>query len=621
MIRKMICCLFCTLFCFWLPVSAQTAFDIDDIDTILEDNEFNDVTNRYSSVILSFFPERATRLGFSSANTKLDDRSPQHSVQALSALQNVRKQLLALNEKSLSATKQADYQLLLNDLDYTIWLEKQDRFSTDPLYYAEALDAVYDLLLQNYASPTRQRLDTMARLQALSKVADQAEKYLTNAPAFQAQLAMEKAYYAFLSMDEMTEFLLRTSPDNDTNDQIKQQAAKAKHSIKRLFDLFKTISREENPRDFRLGETAYLDLLNLRYQINQKPEKLYTQLQDNVQSAQERLTQALKPFIYEIQEEDVAVIDVADETATNQPVAKTSKKNTPTKPEEPQGLRNAQDFYAVLKRMPPVQTQENPLQTLEDEVQQAAAFFDRQGVFPPFTGVFDAKQMPTYYTYFYAHLFTPNYSNPAHTQANFFLRLPTGNQLAQQEQLNRDFNEPTRKLMISREIIPGRYYQATAENEISPLRRLYPALSTANGWSAYAQTSAQEQGYLISDEELLFTAWEQYLQALKTLIETKLHTRQFSYADAVDLLCLEHGLEQAQAEGLIKEIVRNPGQSLSFQTGKEIWQKLYEKYKKKQGKKFSSTDFYTKVLKIGNLTPEYLDKELTRLYKKERTKK
>ena len=57
--------------------SAGDPFAIfDDIDAMMEDNALMEASNRYESIMLTFFPERATLLGFESANTQLDTRTP-----------------------------------------------------------------------------------------------------------------------------------------------------------------------------------------------------------------------------------------------------------------------------------------------------------------------------------------------------------------------------------------------------------------------------------------------------------------------------------------------------------------------------------------------------------------
>ena len=71
------------LFLLFSPAAQAANFGgFDDIDAIMEDNALTDVTNRYSSALLSFFPEQATRIGFESANESLDRRDGARDAQA-----------------------------------------------------------------------------------------------------------------------------------------------------------------------------------------------------------------------------------------------------------------------------------------------------------------------------------------------------------------------------------------------------------------------------------------------------------------------------------------------------------------------------------------------------------
>ena len=102
------------------PLCAQNAFDIDNIETILEDNMLNDVANRYSSVIFSFLPEEATRLGYSSADTKLDARTVEQHEQALDAFKAVERNLDKIEEKRLSPQKKTELLMLREALNASI---------------------------------------------------------------------------------------------------------------------------------------------------------------------------------------------------------------------------------------------------------------------------------------------------------------------------------------------------------------------------------------------------------------------------------------------------------------------------------------------------------------------
>lgn len=595
--------------------NAQTGFDFGNIDFLLTDNALDDAANRYASVTLTSEPERAGRLGFTSANAKLNDRSPRAQAAQLAALRAVRNALDEISAKQLSPSKRADLTLLKESMDDDIFALQQHRTESDPLYYAEALDAVYDVVLKPASSPRRQRADLTARLNDLKNVADQAEKNLANPSAFLARLAMEKTYYAYISFDELVDILVQDAEDDIAAAQIKNQANAAKRSIKKMFDLFKEQSQQESAADFRLGKEAYAEILKNRYQTTEPLAKLEKRFAQDFLSAQKQLAKALEPFAQDVSanEDEVTVIDGLN----NQPIVEEQKKEPAKKEKKAKKGKfvppTAQDFYTVAKRITQAPAETDLPALLTQEANQLAALLTDNGLLPAGQVAFTVKPLPQYYAYTQSDLFLPPFGNNA--RSDFFIRLPFGNRRAQAEQLVRDYNTPTRKLLTAQELVPGRFYQTAKTAGLSAARRFYPAQSMADGWNEYALKLAGEAGYIVTDDELLFLAWHNYRRAAAALVDMRLQSRQYSYNDAMDFLVGENGFTQEDAEALIKESALNPGKAVGYAAGLDALESARAKYTKKLGKKFSLADFHTKVLKAGNVSPNELADELERLYK------
>lgn len=595
--------------------NAQTGFDFGNIDFLLTDNALDDAANRYASVTLTSEPERAGRLGFTSANAKLNDRSPRAQAAQLAALRTVRNALDEISAKQLSPSKRADLTLLKESMDDDIFALQQHRAESDPLYYAEALDAVYDVVLKPVSSPRRQRADLTARLNDLKNVADQAEKNLVNPSAFLARLAMEKTYYAYISFDELVNILVQDAEDDIAAAQIKNQANEAKRSIKRMFDLFKEQSQQESAADFRLGKEAYAEILKNRYQTTEPLAKLEKRFAQDFLSAQKQLAKTLEPFAQNVSanEDEVTVIDGLN----NQPIVEEQKKEPAKKEKKTKKGKfippTAQDFYTVAKRITQAPAETDLPALLTQEANQLAALLTDNGLLPTGQVAFTVKPLPQYYAYTQSDLFLPPFGNNA--RSDFFIRLPFGNRRAQAEQLVRDYNIPTRKLLTAQELVPGRFYQTAKTAGLSAARRFYPAQSMADGWNEYALKLAGEAGYIVTDDELLFLAWHNYRRAAAALVDMRLQSRQYSYNDAMDFLVGENGFTQEDAEALIKESALNPGKAVGYAAGLDALESARAKYTKKLGKKLSLADFHTKVLKAGNVSPNELAEELERLYK------
>ena len=583
-----------------MPACAQLSMG-DDIDAILEDNALREAITRYESVLAYFMPEEASHLGIASANKSLNDRSTEteyHTLQALESLQQIMSQI---EVKSLSQSRKVEYNLLQDAIERHIWQLKQNRLSTDPLYYAQALDAIYELILQPQTNVHVQRTDLLARLEALPNVAKQAQQNLMNVAPHVAKAAMEKAYFAYVSFGEITQRITEgASIFNDERDQTRAEtiAQQAKDSIRQMFELFKKFAEPTASNSLSgtgLSPLGYTEKLSKYYQINTKPAKLAQLLSNNLEEAQHNLFDKLQPFELTADEEVTIVEDLNNLPLHQLPA--TDKKNKQVAP-KPYTAPTANQFEAVAKQLAPSFDETNLLKQLTQQASawQAHLLTDR--------AVPMEQPLPGYFAYQQAFVVQPQ--SPL-----FFVRLPFGNQLAKEEMLQRDFNEPATKLFISQEIVPGRYYQTQLTP--SQVLRTLGSPTLANGWTLYTLNIAQEQAYLITDEELLFAAWQRYVRALMALVEYKLYSQEYTYEQAMEFLTQTNGFSADNAAQMMYSLLREPGQAVSYIMGENMWKEQAAQYRKKVDNTGKLTSL---LLQVGNVSPKDLPGELKRLYKK-----
>lgn len=596
------------------PSFAQD-FDFDNIDSLLEENTLTDASSRYRAVLQNYLPERATRLGFTSSAGQLNTRTPEAQKQLQRALESAREKLQEIRPANLSAAKKLDFMLLQNALETDLQNAATARTAADPLYYAGAFDALYDVYLNPAAGTARKRADLASRISSLPALADLAEKNLTNPAPFLALLATEKAYYAYLSFDELSNFLIQGAQDEVTLAQTQADTRNAKRAVKRMFDLFKRLSQAQNGPDFRMGEKPYADLLARQYQITDSPAKLVKSAEANTRTARRNFSAALTPFLASAApEEEITLVESLNGNLP--PASKKSDKKKKQKQNKPVE-RSAQDFYAVAKRVLKAQPEADYAAALKKQAAAWATQLTRQNILPAPAAPFAVSPMPQYYTYTRAAWLRPSYTGGT---PELFLRMPAGNALARKKQLQTDFNTPALKVLAAKELLGG-YYQNAAGKNWSVWRQAYPSATTANGWKEYAAELAKENALIVTDEELAYLAWDNYRRALAAEIDVKLQTKRFSYADALNYLTQENGFEQADAENMIKAVAQHPAEALSRQYGLETWLNTREKFRKKLGKKFNMADFHKKALQTGNIPPAELEKEISRLYEKDKKKK
>jgi len=633
---------------------AQAA-DIDNfgnIDTIMEDNALSDIATRYSAVQLSFFPEYATRLGFTAAEDRLDRRERDRDTQALRALNIVQEALDKIQRKQLSEPKKTEYDILRGMIAYDIYNIRRDRIANDPLLYANVFDALYDLRIKQMNYNDIQKRDLAARLAGLSSVAKQVEKNLINPPSFWSQLAMEQAYYAYLSFDEIEDFILGSISDETAKSRISTLTRESKKAIKNMFDSFKKIAQEQVTQDFRLGSKSYETVLKNHYFINQKENAIANLLQKNLQASQQNLALAIKrfPSIDQLQQEDAVSVEnitetgapimaeliepateavteqsleiteapidpeATDQVTAPQPAPKADKKKQDKKKKK-NNLANAEDFYILAQYLKPDIQQDNFIAILSEEAVKLNNTFIKEEILPQTATSFKIREMPKYYAYYSAYKFMPPFgtqSNPTH---DLLLRLPFGDAETQESMLQQDFNIPALKLLISGQLVPGLAFRSAArEDQLSAFRKMYPVVTLRNGWEVYAQHLAQEQGYINSDEELLFLAWVDYVRAVQAILDFKVHTQRFTYQQALDWLIQKQGFGQEPADAILKQATAAPGEAVSYIYGYETLKNLRAKYQKKLGKKFNLKDFHSKLISLGDIPPARLEPEMEYTY-------
>ena len=621
--KKLLCTLI-SLSLFSVP-NAQTlgSAGYGNIDTIMEDNALTDVANRYSAVQLSYFPEYATRLGFESANNRLDDRSEERNAQALRALHLVQDNFKQLHRKSLSEPKKTEYDMLQSMITLNIYDLNRYRLANDPLLYAEVFNALYDLRVKTIHFQDLQDRALLARLNALPKVAKQAEKNLTSVPSFAAQLAMEQAYYAYLSFDSIGQYLQGRAQDDVSRAQTRTDMSNAKKAVKDLFDLFKKLAQENTDRDFRLGEKPYEMVLQHKYFIDMKTKPLTKYLTKNFTVAQQNLAKAIETFAIPLDNdsEDMVVQDIqvpgeeVQEGVTVTAVEQPEQKPQPKDKKSKLPAVTAADFYPLAQRLMQNVKEDNYISLLSTEASNLNKLFVQEEIFPASAASFKIREMPAFYTYTHAYLFMPPFGTQTNPSNDLLVRLPSGNELTKQEMLDRDFNVPTLKLLTAGQLVPGLAYRSSYnEAALSAFRKMYPVPTLRNGWEVYAQHLANERGYIITDEEQLFLAWADYVRAAQALADFYLHTQQLTYAEALNWLVNNNGFEKAQAEQMLKQAALQPGQAVSYIYGYDIIKNLRTKYQKKQGKKFSLADFHAKLMSIGDIPPARLEAEMENAY-------
>jgi uncharacterized protein (DUF885 family) len=156
------------------------------------------------------------------------------------------------------------------------------------------------------------------------------------------------------------------------------------------------------------------------------------------------------------------------------------------------------------------------------------------------------------------------------------------------------------------EIYPGHHLQkvhhklATAESRI---RRYFSSPLFVEGWGLYVEDLFEETGFFDNPDVLLFKYRNAAWRSVRVVIDVGLHTGTLTFAEAVDLLVGEAGMDMHMAEGEINRYCRhdNATYQSSYLLGKTAIQDLRERERTRQGSAFRLGEFHDRLMSYGSI--------------------
>ena len=144
------------------------------------DEAFQNIADEYIADLTNFSPVYATMIGDHSADGELDEVDAAAREEGLALLREYQAAIEALDFGELSRANQVDADLLLHNIESSIWsTEVLQEWAWNPLYYVNySGGAIYSLLSRDYA-PIEQRLTAAAsRLEQMPRFLEQAREQL-----------------------------------------------------------------------------------------------------------------------------------------------------------------------------------------------------------------------------------------------------------------------------------------------------------------------------------------------------------------------------------------------------------------------------------------------------------
>ncbi|MEM9495730.1 MAG: DUF885 domain-containing protein [Pseudomonadota bacterium] len=152
------------------------------------------------------------------------------------------------------------------------------------------------------------------------------------------------------------------------------------------------------------------------------------------------------------------------------------------------------------------------------------------------------------------------------------------------------------------ESVPGHHFQLALQQEMEglPSFRKYGGFgSYIEGWALYAELLAKEMGFYQDPLEDMGRLQNEIWRAVRLVVDTGLHTRQWTREQAIDYFLENTPLSVGDATTEIERYIARPGQALGYKIGMLKIQELRARAETALGDKFDIRAFHDVVLENG----------------------
>lgn len=164
------------------------------------------------------------------------------------------------------------------------------------------------------------------------------------------------------------------------------------------------------------------------------------------------------------------------------------------------------------------------------------------------------------------------------------------------------------------EAIPGRHYQSALQQERGDLpkfRQFGEEAAFADGWALYAASLGEALGLYRDDEAKRGALLGQLKCAVALVVDTGLHAKDWTRAQAADYLRAQLAVDVADADLLTDRFVALPGDALACKMGELKIQALLTHARQTLGTRFDIRDFHDEILKDGAMPLDILEAKMT----------
>jgi uncharacterized protein (DUF885 family) len=546
------------------------------------DNAFQNLADEFISDLSNFSPVNATSIGDHSADGELDQVDAAAREESLTLLREYRDALATLDRDEMSQANQVDAELLLHDLEFSIWsIEQLQEWAWNPLYYVRRSGgSIYSLLSRDYAPIEKRLMAAASRLEQIPRFLEQARGELQ--PERVPKIHAETAVQQNPGLASMIDLMIIPQMDvlNEA-DQARLNAAieTAKNAVA---DHQTWLEEELLPRangDFRIGAELYDVKLAFALNSPMSRKEVTARAEQEYENVRNKMYEVAK-VVYLAKNPMTAFPDNPDESY-KQVIIRAALEEAYRELPPPDGivavareqLQEATDFVVEhnIVTMP-----EEPVEIIvmpEFQRGVSLAYLDAPGALD--------KDQPAFYAV------APLPEDWTEQQVESFLR---------------EYNIYSIQDLTIHEGVPGHYLQIALSNRYpSVLRSVLQSGPFIEGWAVYAERMMIDAGYQDHDplQELITLKW--YLRAItNAIIDSAIHVDGMTRDEAMKLMVEGGFQEEREAAGKWVRAQLTSAQLSTYFVGYQEHIEMRAAVQEAWGEEFTLRRYHDQALSYGS---------------------
>jgi uncharacterized protein (DUF885 family) len=546
------------------------------------DQAFQNLADEYISDLTNFSPVFATMVGDHGADGELDNVDDDARNETLFLYREYKTALAALDRNELSRANQVDYELLLHEIESSIWsVETLQEWAWNPLYYVDRSGgAIYALMARDFAPIEQRLLAATSRLEQLPRFLDQARGSIEpdRVPKIHAETAIQQNPGLSSIIEAMIVPDMETLPT--------EQKARLNAAIETAKDALANhqtwLEEELLPRangDFRIGAELYD--VKLAFALNSPLSR------KEITARAEQEYEAVRNRMYEVAKEVYA-----------------KKHPFTTFPDNPDESYKQAIIRAALeeayRQLPP---RDGIVEIAKQYLQEASDFVVEQNLVTMPNEPVEIIIMPEFQRgVSVAYLDPPGPLDRDQPAFYAVAPLPEDWTDEQAESFLREYNLLSLQDLTIHEGVPGHYLQIALSNRYpSPLRSVLWSGPFVEGWAVYAEEMMIENGYMDGDPLMKLINLKWYLRAItNAIIDSAIHVDGMTREAAMKLMVEGGFQEEREAAGKWVRAQLTSAQLSTYFVGYLEHADLRREIEDLWGDEFTLRRYHDQVLSYGS---------------------